>query len=131
MVLITASFLINHVSDDQVAIKTPMYTRGSSKGMDKATQRLMREIITWKRISKYENVADLLGIYQTANDPPYLVLPYYQNNKLLHYLSGCLPDRRVFLVSLCFILQPVMQRRTNLRFLGQRDCKRPGPSPRQ
>ncbi|KZP16889.1 kinase-like protein [Athelia psychrophila] len=81
----------------RVAIKALMYTRKSSQEMEKVTQRLMREIITWKRVSQHEYVADLMGIYQTPNNPPYLVMPYYENNKLLDYLARCHPDKRLVL----------------------------------
>ncbi|KZP18202.1 kinase-like protein [Athelia psychrophila] len=74
-----------------------MHALGSSKETERVTQRFMREIVTWKRVSQHENIADLLGIYRTDHDPPYLVLPYYGNNKLLAYLAQSHPDMRLIL----------------------------------
>lgn len=62
-------------------------------------QRLMREIITWKRVSREEDVADFMGIYRAPNEPPYLILPYYKNNNLLQYMATRSPDERLARVS--------------------------------
>lgn len=71
---------------------------------DISIQRLLREILTWKRVSQHENVADFMGIYRTAHDPPYLVLPYYRNNNLLRYAAMRHPSERITLVSRRFCL---------------------------
>ena len=44
---------------------------------------LRRELLTWKRVSAQENVSDLLGVFLTREDPPYLVLPFFTHNDLL------------------------------------------------
>ncbi|KZP16865.1 kinase-like protein [Athelia psychrophila] len=54
----------------------------------------MREIITWKRVSKHENVADFLGIYRAPNEPSHLVMPFYKNNNFLQYMERR-PDERL------------------------------------
>ncbi|KZP16958.1 kinase-like protein [Athelia psychrophila] len=79
-------------SNVQVAVKVVMCTALNKK---KVKERLMREIITWNRVSKKEEVADFMGIYQVPNEPPYLVMPYYKNNKLLHYLATRQPHERL------------------------------------
>ncbi|KZP18153.1 kinase-like protein [Athelia psychrophila] len=75
-----------------VAVKVPMCTPQSRRDVE---ERLMREIITWKRVSREEDVADFMGIYRAPNEPPYLILPYYKNNNLLQYMATRSPDERL------------------------------------
>ncbi|KZP18172.1 kinase-like protein [Athelia psychrophila] len=65
-----------------------------SQSRRKVEERLMREIITWNRVSREADVADLMGIYRAPNEPPCLVMPFYKNNKLLHYLAKRHPSER-------------------------------------
>ncbi|KAF7977351.1 hypothetical protein HWV62_4151 [Athelia sp. TMB] len=78
----------------RVAVKLLKYTPSNRW---KIEERLKREVVTWKSVSRGENVADFMGIYRTLNDPPYLVLPYYQYNDLLRYTSARHPDIRLSL----------------------------------
>ncbi|KZP18177.1 kinase-like protein [Athelia psychrophila] len=75
-----------------VAIKVIMCAPQNRR---KVEERLMREIITWKRVSTQEQVIDLIGIYRTHNEPPHLVMPYYRNNKLLQYMATRHPSERL------------------------------------
>ncbi|KAF7987028.1 hypothetical protein HWV62_139 [Athelia sp. TMB] len=78
----------------QVAVKVLKFTPQNRR---KIEERLKREVVTWKKVSQLDYVADFLGIYCTPNDPPYLVLPYYKHNNLLRYTSGCHLDARLVL----------------------------------
>lgn len=64
-------------------------------------QLFMREIIRWKRVSQQEDIVDYMGIYHTPpRSPfPYLVMPYYRNNKLLEYMTTRHLDERLARVS--------------------------------
>ncbi|KZP18174.1 kinase-like protein [Athelia psychrophila] len=75
-----------------VAIKVIMCT---PQNRWKVEERLMREIVTWKKVSMQEDVADLMGIYRAPNEPPHLVMPYYRNNKLLEYMATRHPSERL------------------------------------
>ncbi|KZP18173.1 kinase-like protein [Athelia psychrophila] len=75
-----------------VAVKVLM---SSQQTKAKVEERLIREVITWKKVSTQEEVADFMGIYRAPNEVPYLVMPYYRNNDLLKYMATRHPSERL------------------------------------
>ncbi|KZP07047.1 kinase-like protein [Athelia psychrophila] len=79
------------VHQTPVAIKILRCTPASR---EKIEERIRREIITWRTVSRHANVADFLGIHKMPGRPPSLVSRFVRNSDFLGYISRH-PDQKL------------------------------------